>query len=200
VKTVLAVLVCVLLSVRVASGAGGDPDPATLAAALQVLPTLRSASFDGPYARYRGYLSETGDQAFTAAYRSAFTKAVPPAIVAHDRWMMPWGGVEVPTDIVGFDGTSYLWAVACRPHDCPNGRVFVLYDPVAHVVWGAAQSDEAVFVFGDPTERQRGFLLDMVTGDVLKAENGFRDDPLGMIRKVLNATGGSFTRVVLRRF
>jgi hypothetical protein len=200
VKIALPALVFVLLSAGVAAGAGNDPDPGAVAAALQVLPSLRTATFDGPYARYRGYLSETADAAFATAYRSAVAQAVPPSIAAHDPWMMPFGGVESPAQLVGFDGKSYLWASACRPHDCPNGNVFVIYDPIGHGLWGAVHADENVFVFGAPGGRQKGFLLDMIVDNVLQQEDGYRADREGMIRKVLRDTNGSFTRVLMRRF
>jgi hypothetical protein len=51
----------------------------------------------------------------------------------------PWthqGGTSTPAQQVQINGRTQIVAEACKPHDCPNERILVLYDENTHAMSG----------------------------------------------------------------
>ena len=53
------------------------------------------------------------------------------------------GGTATPVETVEVGGDLYLAAQACKPHDCPSERIFVLYERSSNTAQGVYITDAA---------------------------------------------------------
>jgi hypothetical protein len=76
------------------------------------------------------------------------------------RWISHFDGVTVPLAAIDFAGRPLAWGMSCKPHDCGDNQVRVLFDPAGGRIVGhlrlAGRADRWI---GAPTPRERRCLL-----------------------------------------
>ena len=114
--------------------------------------------------------------------------------------MLPFNGVQGPAELLHLNGDYVIWSAACRPHDCPDGHVYILFDPRSGAAWGAAHSDAKVYVFGNPSASQETLLLVLVARSLVGAYEPFplSDSSAKRVRAALRDSDGSISALITR--
>ena len=69
-----------------------------------------------------------------ARFRQAWQKAI--GSLARERWLVQLDGPAPPVRTVQVDGRSWRLLAACKPHDCGDNNVVLLYDANGPTVFG----------------------------------------------------------------
>ncbi len=79
-----------------------------------------------------------------------------------ERWVVTFGktydGVADTIKSVTVDGQSDTLGWVCKPHDCGNHQLYVLFAPDASAAWGMLVSDKDVRWFGAPSPSVKAAL------------------------------------------
>ncbi len=79
-----------------------------------------------------------------------------------DRWVHVFGGggpgVAGPAEPVTAGGRSYLSTDVCKPHDCADNQLFVLFTADGTQAWAALRHKDFVQWLGNPGPAERGLL------------------------------------------
>ena len=82
-------------------------------------------------------------------FKSALRQALGPKV--NETWLQPMLGLPGPeTPSVRIGGRIYQELNACKPHDCGDNNVTVLYEPAAGAVYGKALLRAVPSYFGAP--------------------------------------------------
>lgn len=98
------------------------------------------------------YLSDLLDQ---PSYRAAWDEMIAsdPGI---DAWVKAFGetrdGVTAPSREVDIGGEAYRYAMVCKPHDCADNQLHVLFAPDVAKAWGLSITGSGEHWLGDPDE------------------------------------------------
>ena len=170
-----------------------DFDPGIAALASSQIRQLEDVPFDGKFRHYRGYLSETADDSFRRAYSRAFKSSISNAILKRDPWMLPLYGVMGPAEFLELGNSHYIWASSCRPHDCPDANVYLVFDPEHDICWGAVRSDSIVTLFGAPTAQQEALLLALIARHVMAFDAALPLEPSEMkkVKTLIRQSSGN---------
>lgn len=84
-----------------------------------------------------------------ARFRSAYTKALGP--LARERWLSRLDGPAPPLRQVTVGGVGYKLAAACKPHDCGDNNMAVLWAPSTGTVYGLVQQRGRKTLLGAPS-------------------------------------------------
>jgi hypothetical protein len=75
-------------------------------------------------------------------------------------WLSRFEGVTVPIAAIDLAGRPLAWGMSCKPHDCGDNQVRVLFDPAGGRIVGHLRlSGRADRWIGAPTPRERRCLL-----------------------------------------
>jgi len=121
----------------VETAAAPAPAPAETAAAPAELPPL----FD-----------QIEKPEYKAAYRALFTDAA-----ATPAWMRE-GGTASPGRVVTIGGADYEFYSHCKPHDCGDNMMYVLFSRDRQHAWALAVESGKSRVFGNPDAGITAFL------------------------------------------
>jgi len=81
-------------------------------------------------------------------FKSAYTKALGP--LASERWLARMDGPAPELRKVPIDGVEYTLAAVCKPHDCSDHNMIVLYAPMQGAVVGQVQQRGRKTLIGNP--------------------------------------------------
>jgi hypothetical protein len=96
-------------------------------------------------------------------FKALYLKALGP--LARERWLARLDGPAPPTRTVKVVGRDYTLAAACKPHDCADNNVVVLYHEGEGVVYAQVhQRGQSVTLGGPPS------LVALELGRLWKAE------------------------------
>lgn len=102
------------------------------------------------------------DGRFKAAYR----KALGP--LARERWITSMEGPAPALRQVSVAGTEYTLAATCKPHDCYDNNLVVLWQPQQGKVLGLVQQRTLKTLLGGPNPAQVRELERLWTGEFRK--------------------------------
>jgi Inhibitor of vertebrate lysozyme (Ivy) len=83
-----------------------------------------------------------------ARFRTPYFAALGP--MAREPWLRELTGPAPETQKVTVAGTSYLMASVCKPHDCYDHNLVLLYDAARGVVYGKLNQAGRSMLFGRP--------------------------------------------------
>jgi len=89
---------------------------------------------------------------YKAAYRALFTDAA-----ATPAWMRE-GGTASPGRVVRIGGADYEFYSHCKPHDCGDNMMYVLFSRDRQHAWALAVESGKSRVFGNPDAGITAFL------------------------------------------
>lgn len=79
-----------------------------------------------------------------------------------DRWVHVFGGggngVSGPAEPVAADGRQFLSTDVCKPHDCADNRLYVLFTADGSQAWAALRHKDFVQWLGAPGPIERDLL------------------------------------------
>ncbi|MBL8567976.1 MAG: hypothetical protein JNK84_02720 [Phreatobacter sp.] len=79
-----------------------------------------------------------------------------------DRWVHVFGGggngVSGPAELVAADGRRFLSTDVCKPHDCADNQLFVLFTADGSRAWATLRHKDFVQWFGNPGPVERRLL------------------------------------------
>ncbi len=79
-----------------------------------------------------------------------------------DRWVHVFGGggdgVSGPAEPVAADGRRFLSTDVCKPHDCADNQLFVLFAADGSQAWATLRHKDFVQWFGNPGPVERRLL------------------------------------------
>ncbi len=85
------------------------------------------------------------DEKFRAIYRKAL------GAKAKQPWLAEMNGPMPPVGEVSVAGTNYRNIAVCKPHDCHDHNLVLLYDPAKRVVYGHLHESGRVTLLGRPS-------------------------------------------------
>lgn len=86
-----------------------------------------------------------GDKKFKAILR----KAIGPK--AQEPWISDLDGPAPPARLVSVTGTDYRLLAVCKPHDCGDNKMIVLYSPANRTVYGKIFERGKITLIGKPS-------------------------------------------------
>ena len=138
--------------------------PAAIAAMTAALAAL---SLPGePAARPRHHTTEDRPVVYTADIPRAhpeiaaqWLRQIAPSL-RRMSWIARFDGVTVPLAAIDLAGRPLAWGMSCKPHDCGDNQVRVLFDPAGGRIVGHLRlSGRVARWIGAPTPRERRCLL-----------------------------------------
>lgn len=90
-------------------------------------------------------------------YRGAYAALTAPMIAAQP-WMDKAGGVASPGTTLRIDGAAYQLYSLCKPHDCGDNMLMVLFSADGRRAVGAFRTPEGTRYLGAPDAGQRQAL------------------------------------------
>ena len=85
-------------------------------------------------------------------FKAAYLAALGP--LAREAWLRTLNGPAPPNRPVQIDGHTYTLAAACKPHDCGDNNLVLLYNPGSGTVHGRVlQQGRRVTLVGNPPPR-----------------------------------------------
>lgn len=112
-------------------------------AAAQMQGDLRQAQVDKAATR------SAAKQPDAVRFKTALRQALGPKV--NEKWvlaMIGTPGAETPTLLIG--GTVYQEITACKPHDCYDNNLLLLYEPNRSAIYGKVLMKAAPSVVGSP--------------------------------------------------
>lgn len=91
-----------------------------------------------------------------ARFKSAYTKALGP--LAREPWLARMNGPAPELRKLTIGGVEYTLGAVCKPHDCGDNNMVVLYDPAQGTVAGLIQQSGRKTPFGNPPSALAGEL------------------------------------------
>ncbi|GBQ26622.1 lysozyme inhibitor [Gluconacetobacter azotocaptans] len=98
--------------------------PAALPALLLLLETALPAAT-------RAAAPQTADLLLSAPYRQAYA-----AMVRYPDWIRRGHATSTPSTQVTMDGKTYTIGHLCKPHDCANNQLDIVFAPGGASAWG----------------------------------------------------------------
>ncbi|MCD6681657.1 MAG: hypothetical protein LT102_13580 [Burkholderiaceae bacterium] len=83
-----------------------------------------------------------------AQFRAAYSKALGP--LSRERWLERMDGPAPPLRKLTIGGVEYTVAAVCKPHDCAEHNMVVLYEPRQGSVYGLVQQRGGKRMLGSP--------------------------------------------------
>ncbi len=83
-----------------------------------------------------------------ARFRTAYARALGP--LSRERWLSRMDGPAPPLRTITIGGTEYTVVAVCKPHDCAEHNMVVLYAPQQAVVYGLVQQQGRKQSLGSP--------------------------------------------------
>lgn len=120
-----------------ALGIGTRACMAAVAAALMAAAAAQAA--DPP--------SSSGDLLKDSKFKAAYTGALGPR--AKERWLAAMSN-SAPLRTVQLAGEAYQVATPCKPHDCADNNLLLLYAPASGKVYGHLHEKGRVTLIGQP--------------------------------------------------
>lgn len=68
-------------------------------------------------------------------------------------------GVAIPSTPVTIQGVSHRFASVCKPHECPDNDLNVIFGPDGHPAWALLHVDGKISWLGRPDEGTRAVLM-----------------------------------------
>jgi hypothetical protein len=82
-----------------------------------------------------------------------------------DRWVHVFGGggegTVQPGRAFARDGVSYIVGIVCRPQDCEDNRLFVLFREDGSQAWARWLGKDIELTYGQPTPAMRALLVEV---------------------------------------
>jgi inhibitor of lysozyme (Ivy) len=79
-----------------------------------------------------------------------------------DRWIVTFGktydGVTDKVKTVAVDGQNDMLGWVCKPHDCGNNQLYLLFAPDAKAAWGMLVTDKTTRWLGAPGDSVQAAL------------------------------------------
>jgi hypothetical protein len=83
-----------------------------------------------------------------AKFRSAYYKALGPKV--GESWLAQLDGPAPPIKKINVGGTEYMFASACKNHDCGDNNTVLLYSAAQGVVYGKIFQQRRATLIGAP--------------------------------------------------
>lgn len=81
-------------------------------------------------------------------FKSAYTAALGPR--ANERWLAAMSN-SAPVRTIQVAGEAYQVATPCKPHDCADNNLLLLYAPASGKVYGHLHESGRVTLIGQPS-------------------------------------------------
>jgi hypothetical protein len=81
-------------------------------------------------------------------FKTAYVKAL--GSKSKERWLMELPGPSVRSRSVAIGVRDYVLLQSCKPHDCADRNVVLIYDRDANVVYGKLKEEHAITWLGNP--------------------------------------------------
>jgi len=82
-----------------------------------------------------------------------------------DRWVHVFAGggegTVLPGRAFARDGQRYVVGIVCRPHDCADNRLFVLFKEDGSQAWARLVAKDIDLTFGQPAGAIRALLVEV---------------------------------------
>lgn len=82
-----------------------------------------------------------------------------------DRWVHVFSGggegTVLPGRALTRDGVSYIVGVVCRPQDCENHKLYVLFRADGSQAWARWVGKDLALTYGQPTAAMRELLVEV---------------------------------------
>jgi hypothetical protein len=82
-----------------------------------------------------------------------------------DRWVHVFSGggegTVQPSRAFVRDGVSYIVGIVCRPQDCEDHKLFVLFRADGSQAWGRWVGKDLALTYGQPTPAVRALLVEV---------------------------------------
>ncbi|GBQ90759.1 hypothetical protein AA13595_2977 [Gluconacetobacter johannae DSM 13595] len=96
-----------------------------------LLPALLLLAAALPAATRAAAPPQTADLLLSAPYRQAYA-----AMVRYPDWVRSGHATSSPSTQVTLDGQTYTLGHLCKPHDCGNNQLDIVFAPGAASAWG----------------------------------------------------------------
>ena len=81
-------------------------------------------------------------------FKSAYYKALGPKV--KERWLAQLDGPTPPIKKINVAGAEYIFASACKNHDCGDSNTVLLYSTTQAVVYGKIVQQRRATLIGAP--------------------------------------------------
>ena len=93
-----------------------------------------------------------------SAFRGSLFKAFKNSGVTMPTWLRKGGGGAAPAKVITRGATNFVLLDTCKPHDCGENMIYVLFDPATKNTVAVAKLDKKVTWVGRPDNTVKQIL------------------------------------------
>ncbi|MGL4767588.1 MAG: Ivy family c-type lysozyme inhibitor [Formosimonas sp.] len=93
-----------------------------------------------------------------STFRGALFKTFKASGVAMPEWLRQGGGGSAPAKVIQSGATNFVLLDTCKPRDCGNNAIYVLFDPASKLTAAVAKFDKKTTWIGKPNTTVKQIL------------------------------------------